>query len=1065
MTRPRLCPHPRSNPLTLHVSAPTASAFSQSPFVPRALGDYELIEEIARGGMGIVYKARQKNLNRIVAVKLLLFGELSSDAFIQRFRVEAQAAASLKHPNIVPIFEIGCAAGQHYFSMEYVDGQNLAQLVRDKPLAPKKAAAYVKTIAEAIHSAHERGILHRDLKPSNVLIDTEDRVRITDFGLAKRFGVPPSGGSGPAEAGTPSELTLTGQVLGTPNYLSPEQAMARKDLSAATDVYALGGILYYLLTARPPFQAETLTETLQQVVNAEPVSPRLLNASVPVDLETICLKCLEKESDRRYGSAEELATELDRFLRNEPIQARPIARTEMVWRWCRRNPVMASLSAATVLLLLIVAIGSTVAAIRISAANQRSRANERIARERLYAADMNSIQQALLNNNFGRARDLLDRHRPGPGEEDFRGWEWRYFWKAAQGDEAVTLSGHSDTITDLAFSPDGAILASCSQDRTVKLWDWRGRRLLTTIRGNSESCWSVVFTHDGQSVLMRSGDGEIMVWDVSSGTLRHRFGGGLAPTPRTMAASPTEMLVAIDNWDQRRGAFVVQLWDGATNSVVETLPGEGRWVEFSGDGRLVAAVGAGNVMTVWNARTRQLVRQFQAFEPPASVYRFALAHDGSKILAGYYDGRTAVWDTSTGHCLHFGSNHIDRARALAFSPDGMFYASGGPDQTVRLWETKSGRELDVFRGHGNEVWAAAFSRDSKTLATAGRDTTIKLWNVATARSSDGITSGGSTRDSPAAISPDGKFMAGRSIPPNGAQPARVTAGTEGRYLSGNDARMTIWDIQSGRSERQFNDSPRVLTWSARDNRIATLSSNLTWKLWEPSRSEPARVVNIDEPSAQMQGQFGLLSSSGRFVAIRLGTDAKQVAVWDMGRGARLGSLVTRARVQGTYFSLDENLLAFSATDQTLTLVELPSLREVGVLRGHRGAYVVPAFSLDGKLLATGASDNLIKLWDRTALREIATLVGHKAGIYRLEFSPDGRTLVSASGDHTARLWHVASRQEMATFQHDNGVFFATFSPDGRTLVTQAFGKLELRLWHAPSFEEIAALEQFRQAEH
>jgi len=198
---------------------------------------------------------------------------------IQRFRVEAQAAASLKHPNIVSIYEIGCAAGQHYFSMEYVDGQNLAQLVRDKPLAPKKAAAYVKTIAEAIQSAHERGILHRDLKPSNVLIDTEDRVRITDFGLAKRLVVPPSGGPAPepAEAGTTSELTLTGQVLGTPNYLSPEQALARKEVSAATDVYALGGILYYLLTARPPFQAATLAETLQQIVNAEPLpqSPRL----------------------------------------------------------------------------------------------------------------------------------------------------------------------------------------------------------------------------------------------------------------------------------------------------------------------------------------------------------------------------------------------------------------------------------------------------------------------------------------------------------------------------------------------------------------------------------------------------------------------------------------------------------------------------------------------------------------------------------------------------------------------------------------------------------------------
>ncbi|MBI2946626.1 MAG: serine/threonine protein kinase, partial [Verrucomicrobia bacterium] len=291
---------------TLHSPPPSPSAFAQSPFVLRSLGDYELLEEIARGGMGIVYKARQKSLNRIVALKLLLFGELSNEAFIQRFRVEAQAAASLKHPNIVAVYEIDQEAGQHYFSMEYVEGQNLAQLVRDKPLPAKKAAAYVKTIAEAIDSAHEKGILHRDLKPSNVLIDAEDRVRVTDFGLAKRMpesrvegrasrASDTSGAMGarPSTLDPRLDLTVTGQVLGTPNYLSPEQALARKEIGAATDVYALGGILYYLLTARPPFQAETLAEMLQQVVNAEPVSPRLLNASVPVDLETICLKCLE----------------------------------------------------------------------------------------------------------------------------------------------------------------------------------------------------------------------------------------------------------------------------------------------------------------------------------------------------------------------------------------------------------------------------------------------------------------------------------------------------------------------------------------------------------------------------------------------------------------------------------------------------------------------------------------------------------------------------------------------------------------------------------------------------
>jgi serine/threonine protein kinase len=269
----------------------------------RRFGDYELMEELARGGMGVVYKARQVSLSRTVAVKMILAGQLAGPADLQRFRGEAEAAANLNHPNIVAIHEIGQQEGQHFFSMDYVEGQNLAEFVRTKPLAPKDAAKYLKIIAEAIQYAHERGILHRDLKPSNILIDQSGQPRITDFGLAKRM----SGDS---------DLTISGQVLGSPNFMPPEQASGKRgQIGPHSDIYALGAILYYLLTARPPFAAESMTETLQLVVTMEPPSPRLLNPTVPRDLETICLKCLSKEPERRYKSAAELAAELARFLR------------------------------------------------------------------------------------------------------------------------------------------------------------------------------------------------------------------------------------------------------------------------------------------------------------------------------------------------------------------------------------------------------------------------------------------------------------------------------------------------------------------------------------------------------------------------------------------------------------------------------------------------------------------------------------------------------------------------------------------------------------------------------
>lgn len=281
----------------------------------QSFGDYELLEEIARGGMGIVYKARQKSLDRLVAVKVLLFGQHSSADNIRRFKVEAVAAGSLHHPNIIAIHEVGIHQGQHFMVVDYVDGPNLGALVREQPLPPKRAAAYVKTIAQAIHYAHERGILHRDLKPSNVLIDANDQPRVTDFGLARRLD-------------GDSSLTLTGQVLGSPNFIPPEQAATnRGKASRRSDVYGLGAILYHLLTARPPFQGENISATLDQVLNSEPTPPRLLNPLVPPDLAAVCLKCLEKEPAKRFATAQEVADELDRFLNDEPVLTRPLSWT------------------------------------------------------------------------------------------------------------------------------------------------------------------------------------------------------------------------------------------------------------------------------------------------------------------------------------------------------------------------------------------------------------------------------------------------------------------------------------------------------------------------------------------------------------------------------------------------------------------------------------------------------------------------------------------------------------------------------------------------------------------
>ena len=486
---------PHSSLVTHHSSLDPSTHF----------GNYELQEEIGHGGMGVVFKARRKSLDRIVAVKMLLPGATSHPDYLNRFRTEASAAAGLQHPNIVAIHEVGVHEGRPYLVMDFVEGQSLAQWIsnlKSQISNPHQAAQWMQTVAEAIQFAHDHGILHRDLKQSNILVDASGQPRLTNFGLAKRL------------AGDTS-LTLSGQLLGSPSYMPLEQAAARHGkVSRRSDVYGLGATRYHLLTGRAPFQAATITETLDEVLNKEPVAPRVLSSGIPRDLETICLKCLEKDPHRRYPSARELAEELGRFLRGEPTLARPVGFVGKTAKWCRRRPARAVLLGALTIVFLLGSVGVLWQWRRSEGQRLRAEAGERLAAQRAYDADINLAQRALAELNPGRARELLDRHRPSTNSAfrtprsalDLRGCEWRYLWKQSRGTGSEILMASTNPICALALSPDGRQLATHANDEQIRLWYLATRQELKRFPASKaqEPSWllgALAFSLDGTRLV------------------------------------------------------------------------------------------------------------------------------------------------------------------------------------------------------------------------------------------------------------------------------------------------------------------------------------------------------------------------------------------------------------------------------------------------------------------------------------------------------------------------------------------------------------------------------------
>jgi WD40 repeat protein len=993
---------------------------------------YEIVGELGRGGVGVVFQARQRALGRMVAVKMLQLGRRANPHVLARFRQEAETIAALKHANIIQIHEVGEWNGTPYLTLEYCEGGNLHQRHAQQPLRPQEAARLLELLARAVEAAHEAGIIHCDLKPANILFLADGTPKITDFGLALRLG---------EDAANQQK-----EIVGTPSYMAPEQTgWTRHRVGPATDVYALGAMLYQLLTGRPPFQGPTAVETIVQVVENEPVPPGQLQPRVPHDLETICLKCLAKEPERRYPTAADLAEDLRRYLAGEPIIARPVGWTERLIKRIRRRPVVSALLALLVLVAVAGVTGITVAWQRALASESLAEERERLALEEARKAKEAQREAAAAGVATQKAQALAWQQEQLVREERVQAAAGAQVLRRVEANGNVIqadarLSAPFDPKNDTPGPLDDAGHFLQAVPRDLRFWDWRF--LSHQYRGGNAEfrrdkkppATAVAWSPNGQWLAAAYRGDAIHIWDVA----KRRLFRTLAPTSAEvngLAFDPAHgTLAACDS----QGAILVgDIRDQKLQPVGSRHNGAAYCLAFRPDGQELASGGSDGLVRLWETKTRKPLAEL-ATPPGGAVQGVAYSPRGDLLAAATAAGRVFVFSVATRRELFSFQAHKGMTNSVAFSTDGKYLATGGSDNLVKVWRTDREELVQTFSGHQRAVVTVAFCPGSDLLASTSLDRTIHVWDVKTGK--------------PLAWHKQNRqVFSGLCWSPTGDWLASSIA----------DGTIRIWDPLADNASQLWkghHGDVLALAFAPDSRRLAsadadgtTLVRDLSGRVSQRFPGPPAkRIVLAFDPS----GKFLAAAASNW----DLETDAKptsappEIRIWDTAAG-RLHATLQRhtADILAVCWTANGTQLLSAGRDRQLLCWDAATGRVLQSVVLPTGDITALAFKRDGTCLAVGQQEERTQkpevwLWDIAAKKRRSFPFDSKDTVAHLAFRPDGQQLLV--GDYQQLFLCGLKTEEKTQLPLRTLTLRAVaFSADSQRLVS-AYGDNKVILWDA-----------------